>query len=121
LQRERACERLQARLSLLMFIVGFNLQSGSFIAGPRLPDLAADLGISGFIAGLLAAIAHLMRDRRAVPGWEVSWSLRPDRTLGIGRGIVGLAGTQHGMMPASLVKLVLTVVVFLVAPMEGSR
>ncbi|MFM9107260.1 MAG: CynX/NimT family MFS transporter [Chloroflexota bacterium] len=96
-------------LSLLMFIVGFNLQSGIFIVGPLLPGLSADLGISGSVAGALAAIPPLMMGLWAIPGGGLSQRLGPGRTIGLGLAMVGIAGALRGAAPNWQALLVLTV------------
>lgn len=97
-------------MSLLMFIVGFNLQSGIFIVGPLLADLSADLAISGSVAGALAAIPPLMMGLWAIPGGAFSQRLGAGRTIGLGMAIVGAAGALRGLAPNWQTLLALTVI-----------
>ncbi|MGI9252450.1 MAG: MFS transporter, partial [Thermomicrobiales bacterium] len=93
-----------------MFIVGFNLQSGIFIVGPLLSEMSDALGISGSIAGTLAAIPPLMMGLWAIPGGSMSQRLGPGRTIGLGMAIIGLAGALRGLSPNWPTLLILTMI-----------
>lgn len=96
-------------LTALVFLVGFNLQSGIFIVGPLLPDLSRDLAISGSNAGALAAIPALMMGLGAIPGGALTRKRGPTRTIGLGMAIIGVAGAVRGLVPGWPALVVLTV------------
>lgn len=113
--QEAAQRPFQTRLTRLpiltgvMFVVGFNLQSGIFIVGPLLPELGRDLAISGTVAGTLAAIPPLMMGLAAIPGGALTKRLGPTRTIALGMAGIGMAGALRGLVPGWPVLLVLTI------------
>ncbi|MCC6313286.1 MAG: MFS transporter [Thermomicrobiales bacterium] len=94
---------------VLMFIIGFNLQSGIFIVGPLLPDLVRDLAISGTTAGALVAIPPFMMGLGAIPGAALANRLGPGRTIAIGMAVIGVTGALRGLAPSWPVMLLLTI------------
>ncbi|MFM9107216.1 MAG: CynX/NimT family MFS transporter [Chloroflexota bacterium] len=102
--------RLDPRLMALACVVAFNLQSGIFNVGPLLPSLSNDLGLSGSMAGILAAIPALLMGLVAIPAGRLADRWGADRTVALGLAIVGIAGGLRGFAPNWPVLALLTVV-----------
>ncbi|MGI9252831.1 MAG: MFS transporter, partial [Thermomicrobiales bacterium] len=90
---------LDLRVLAIACVVAFNLQSGIFTVGPLLTQLSSDLGLSGSMAGLLAAIPALMMGIVAIPAGRLADRWGADRTVALGLAIVAVSGALRGLAP----------------------
>jgi MFS transporter, CP family, cyanate transporter len=104
------CERgSSVFLQVMVFLAGFSLQSGIFIVGPLLPEIARDLDLTGTMAGVLVAVPPLLMGLGAIPGGLLTRRLRPALMLGAGLVGIGVAGALRGLAPTWPMVLAMTV------------
>jgi CP family cyanate transporter-like MFS transporter len=102
-------ERPSLRTTTLVFLAGFCLQSGMFLIGPLLPDIANDLGLSGVAAGIMTGIPPLMMGLFAIPGGLMTARWSGWRVVGLGLIVIGLTGALRGVVPSTWAVIVATI------------